>query len=297
MNILVTGGTGLIGRYFIEQYAASYRFTVLTRNRTRAAQTLPEGCEFITDLDGLQHLDAFDAVINLAGEPIVDKRWSEQQKSVIRESRLGITQQLSKLINNSRLPPEVFISGSAIGYYGRQGDTPINEDFDAPYDEFSHQLCREWEALAQQAQSAKTRVCIMRTGIVLAEDGGALDKMLFPFKCGLGGPIASGNQYMSWIHIRDMVNAIHHLLKRPRSAGIYNLTAPHPETNKMFAKKLASALHRPCIFPMPEFVLRAMMGEAADLLVYGQNVVPQALLREDFHFLFPYLEDALTELT
>ncbi|WP_100641870.1 TIGR01777 family oxidoreductase [Alteromonas facilis] len=297
MNILITGGTGLIGRHFIHQFESTYRFTVLTRDQSKASQLLPQGCEYISSLDPFRNLDQFDAIINLAGEPIVDKRWSPQQKDIITDSRLSITQQLADLCNQSRFPPEVFISGSAIGFYGRQGSEKISETFNRPFDEFSHQLCKQWEAIALQASSAKTRVCILRTGIVLADDGGALAKMLLPFKCGLGGPIASGNQYMSWIHIRDMVNGIHHLVKRPSSKGIYNLTAPEPETNKAFAKKLCNALHRPCLLPMPEFALRLLMGEAADLLVYGQNVVPDALINEGFHFLFPQLEDAFTDLT
>ena len=296
MNILITGGTGLIGRHFIETYRGEHNFTVLTRNKFAAQRVLPEKCQFIETLDNLTHLNNFDAVINLAGEPIVDKRWSDKQKQIIRESRIEVTKQLVDLINQSDNAPEVFISGSAIGYYGRQGDEAINEQFATPHTEFSHQLCAEWEAVAQQAATATTRVCILRTGIVLADDGGALDKMLLPFKLGAGGPIATGKQYMSWIHIGDMVSAINHLLQRPISQGIYNLTAPNPETNAVFAKKLGNALNRPAILPMPEFVLRLMMGEAADLLVYGQRVLPDALVAEEFEFLYPQLEDAFAGL-
>lgn len=296
MNILITGGTGLIGRYFIEKYHHDYRFTVITRNINHAQKILPANCEFIDDLQSLTDLSAFNAVINLAGEPIVDKRWTSKQKSIIEQSRWQTTEKLVALIHNSESPPSVFISGSAIGFYGRQSTQPINEQFQAFYDEFSHHLCAKWESLAQHAASSTTRVCVLRTGIVLADNGGALAKMLLPFKLGLGGPIASGKQYMSWIHIKDMVNAINHLLTRPISQGAYNLTAPHPVNNKQFVKALGKALNRPAFMPMPEFSLRMLMGESADLLVYGQNVVPEALLREDFHFLYPHLDEALSAL-
>lgn len=296
MNILITGGTGLIGRNFINTYQDDHRFTVLTRNKNAAKQKLPENCQFIESLDAFSQLNSFDAVINLAGEPIVDKRWTAAQKEIIEKSRLNTTQHLVNLCNQSESPPEVFISGSAIGFYGAQDDTEINEQFTGIHQEFSHDLCAKWEAVAKQATTATTRVCILRTGIVLASDGGALDKMLLPFKLGAGGPIASGKQYMSWIHIDDMVSAINHLLVRPISQGVYNLTAPKPETNAVFAKKLGHALSRPAILPMPEFALRILMGEAADLLVFGQRVIPEALLGEDFQFLYPTLEDALTSL-
>ncbi|MBT0588047.1 TIGR01777 family oxidoreductase [Alteromonas oceanisediminis] len=296
MKILITGGTGLIGRAFIHRYASTFQFTVLTRNPDKAKRLLPSRCQLISTLDDLTDLDTFEAVINLAGEPIADKRWTDAQKQRIEQSRYDVTRQLVDLIQASSLPPSVMISGSAIGYYGRQGSQPISEQFDDTHDEFSHRLCAEWERIAKQAASAQTRVCLLRTGVVLSDDGGALAKMMLPFKMGLGGPIASGKQYMSWIHITDMINAIYHLLNRDVSQGAYNLTAPYPETNRQFVKKLGSALHRPALIPMPEFALRILMGESADLLVYGQNVVPSALDKEGFAFLYPKLEDALAQI-
>ena len=151
---------------------------------------------YLSSLDELENLNDFVAVINLAGEPIVDKRWTEAQKGLIEHSRWDITQRLVDLIKASDTPPKVFISGSAIGYYGRQDDTKISEDFTEPHDEFSHQLCKKWEDIALSAQSEQTRVCILRTGIVLSRHGGALEKMLLPFRLGLGGPVASGKQYL-----------------------------------------------------------------------------------------------------
>ena len=296
MNILVTGGTGLIGRHFILTYQDEYQFTVLTRNNNVETIDLPKNCRFIHNLDALSDLNDFDAVINLAGEPIVDKRWTAAQKKVIERSRLGTTEQLVQLFHRSNNPPEVFISGSAIGFYGAQSDVEINEKFTDIHPEFAHHLCAQWEAAAMQAKTAATRVCILRTGIVLAADGGALSKMLLPFKLGAGGPIASGKQYMSWIHIADMVSAINHLLLRANSQGIYNLTAPVPQTNAAFVKMLGAVLTRPAILPMPECILRLIMGESADLLVKGQRVVPDALLEEGFSFVYADLEQALSSL-
>jgi uncharacterized protein (TIGR01777 family) len=193
------------------------------------------------------------------------------------------------LIQASDTPPSVLISGSAIGYYGRQDNTPIDESFDSPYEEFSHSLCAEWERIALQAESKKTRVCILRTGVVISKRGGALQKMLPPFKLGLGGPIASGQQYMSWIHLEDVLQGILHLIQHQECSGVYNFTAPNPVTNQEFSQKLAATLNRPCIFRMPEFVMRLLMGEMADLLIYGQRVVPKRLLDSGYQFVFAEL--------
>lgn len=296
MNILITGGTGLIGRHFIDTFQNSHRFTVLTRDIAHAQKQLTTSCGYINSLSELSDLNQYDAVINLAGEPIVDKRWSDRQKRVITDSRLQTTEELLKLFKQSASPPGVFTSGSAIGYYGRQGSQAISEQYTDFHPEFSHQLCADWEALALKANSVATRVCILRTGIVLANDGGALDKMLLPFKLGLGGPIGSGQQYMSWIHVNDMVKGIAFLLESANAQGVYNFTAPHPETNKHFAQKLCRALRRPCLLPMPTFTLKVLMGESADLLIYGQNVVPEKLQHEGFKFDFPHLEQAFEQL-
>lgn len=296
MNILITGGTGLIGRHFIKASEEKHTFTVLTRKPDTANKQLPNSCVYITSLSELDNLNSFDAVINLAGEPIVDKRWTTTQKRIITESRLETTKQLAALIENSADAPKVFISGSAIGFYGRQNDQAIDEQFTDVHQEFSHQLCAQWEAAALSAASVATRVCILRTGIVLAPNGGALSKMLLPFKLGLGGPIGNGKQYMSWIHIDDMVKGIQYLLDNPATDGIYNFTAPQPETNKRFAQTLCSALGRPCLLPMPSLVLKTLMGEGSDLLIYGQNVVPKKLLDEGFSFAYPKLPEALENI-
>ncbi|MFQ3237618.1 MAG: hypothetical protein ACI9C4_003209 [Paraglaciecola sp.] len=292
MQILITGGTGLIGTNLIPKLKP-HEITVLTRNVSMAERELGNRVTLISNLEDLHNLDQFDAVINLAGEPIVNKKWSNKQKAILEKSRCQVTEQLVSLFHASEFPPEVFISGSAIGYYGRQGDELIDEDFNQPFDEFSHRLCLHWEQAALKAASQATRVCILRTGIVVTRRGGALMKMVPPFRMGLGGPIGDGQQYMSWIHLEDMVNGIIHLLERPDCQGIYNFTSPNPVTNNEFSRTLASVLHRPCLFRIPKFAMRMIMGEMADLLLYGQRVIPKRLQQSGFEFKHPQLEQAL----
>ncbi|TPV55716.1 TIGR01777 family protein [Aestuariibacter sp. GS-14] len=300
MHILITGGTGLIGRHLIQALIKKSQpanaITVLTRDVAKATSALPGHINAVTSLDVFENFDQFDVVINLAGEPIADKRWTEEQKARICNSRWDITQQVVDKIQASQHPPHTFISGSAIGYYGRQGNTPITEAHANVHDEFTHQVCEKWERIALQAVT-KTRVCLLRTGVVLSEDGGALSKMRLPFSLGLGGPIGSGKQVMSWIHIKDMVAAIVFLLERPQCEGAFNLTAPSPVTNREFVKAYAASLGRPAIFPMPAFALRLMMGEAADLLLTGQRVIPQKLRDAGFKFTFSDIQSAFADLT
>ncbi|RDV24274.1 TIGR01777 family protein [Alteromonas aestuariivivens] len=295
MNILMTGATGLIGRHFIARFASQYRFTVLSRNPERARQLL-SNVNTIGSLGELNDLSDFDAVINLAGEPIADKRWTSRQKQRICESRWSVTEELATAIRASEKPPSVFISGSAIGFYGRQGPAPVTESRHQVHDEFTHQVCRKWEELALTAQSAETRVCLLRTGIVLAKDGGALEKMAVPFHFGLGGKLGSGEQVMSWIHIDDMVEAMQFLLTHPQCQGPYNLTAPHPVSNREFTKSLGSALHRPTFFTVPETVLKLALGETSELLLSGQSVLPDRLQKAGFVFRYERLPSALNAI-
>ena len=295
MKILITGATGLIGTQLCAQLVKTHSLTVLTRDSDKAKQKLGGQIDFINALCDID-FNTLDCVINLAGEPIVNKRWSDKQKEIIRNSRIELTQEIAAAIKSSSNPPHTFISGSAIGYYGRQETQHIDEQFTKVHQEFSHTLCNDWESAARNAETDSTRVCLIRTGIVLSTNGGALQKMLPPFKLGLGGPVASGEQGMSWIHINDMVSLIEFVMNNQHLTGAINATAPTPQSNRAFSKTLAKVLHRPAIFPMPAWVLNLAMGEMADLLIFGQYVIPSKLLDAGFEFQYPDLHPALESL-
>ncbi|RLT96828.1 TIGR01777 family oxidoreductase [Ketobacter sp.] len=292
MNILMTGGTGLIGRAFIEHHG-DYAYTVLTRSRQPAPTSA--NVSLIHSLEHLQHLDEYDAVINLAGEPILGKRWTARQKEVIRQSRWHTTQRLVDLIAQSQSPPRVFLSGSAIGVYGNRGDTLLDESAAVGGSDFASSLCVRWEALARDAEPF-TRVVLLRTGIVLDTRGGALRKMQLPFKFGMGGRIGHGRQYMSWIHWLDQIEAMNFLLTREGLSGPVNLVAPGAVTNADYTLGLAKALHRPAVLPMPEPLVKTLFGEAGSLLLDSQRVVPKKLLESGFQFAFDRLPAALEDL-
>ncbi len=293
MKVLITGASGFIGQQLVELLGQQHELILLTRHPGQTRQRLGGQHQYLASLDELEDLNHIDAVINLAGEPIVAKRWTDTQKQRICESRWNITGRLSELILQSNTPPKVMISASAVGFYGRQGDTPIDETA-SPHAEFSHQVCQEWERLALNA-AAKTRVCIIRIGIVLGH-GGVLAKMLPPFKLGLGGPIGHGRQGMSWIHISDLIALMTFLLKHSSCQGVFNATAPHPVSNCEFTKTLGQALGRPAFIPVPAPLLRLLMGEMAELLIEGQFVVPKRALEAGFQFQFTTLKAALTNL-
>lgn len=295
MNILITGGTGLIGQALVKRWRSEHEITVLSRSAKKVKSLFGHDiicCESLDKLD----INRYEAVINLAGEPIADKRWTDKQKNRICHSRWDLTEQLSEKIQQAKPAPRVLISGSAIGFYGRQDASRIDESHADFYPEFSHDICARWENLAQRAASQTTRVCLLRTGIVLAANGGALKKMLPPFKLGLGGKIGDGQQYMSWIHLDDMVAIIDFLLFHSELNGPINATAPKAVTNSTFTEALAARLKKPARLPMPAFMARVLFGEMADLLLYGQNVYPQKLLQAGFEFQYSDIKSALQQL-
>ena len=291
----MTGGTGLIGSEFIRQFLDKHSFTVVSRNLVKARERLGEDVEHVESIAAIKNLDKFDAVINLAGEPIADKRWTDTQKKKICDSRWNITAELVSKINDSTSPPDVFISGSAIGFYGSQGDRVVSEDT-PPHNEFTHELCAKWEAIANSIVQEKTRVVTLRTGVVLTDKGGALVKMALPFKLGTGGTLGSGKQYLAWIHLQDMVQGISFLLNNSACSGAFNLTAPEPATNKEFSKSLAKALRRPCLFNVPSFVMKIAMGESSTMILEGQRVIPEKLVAAGYKFKFPSLTEALSDI-
>ncbi|AST80780.1 TPA: TIGR01777 family protein [Citrobacter farmeri] len=295
MKILVTGGTGLIGGHLVPRLQElGHQVTVLTRRPDDARKKLNDRVILWNTLEDKHNLDGIDAVINLAGEPIADKRWTTEQKDRLCQSRWRITQKLADLINASETPPSVLISGSATGYYGDLGEVVVTEE-EPPHNEFTHKLCARWEQIACEAQSDKTRVCLLRTGVVLAPKGGILAKMIPPFRLGLGGPIGNGRQYLAWIHIDDMVNAILWLLDNDLR-GPFNMVSPYPVRNEQFAHALGHALQRPAILRVPATVIRLLMGESSVLVLGGQRALPKRLEAAGFPFRWYDLEEALADV-
>ncbi|HDS1153205.1 TPA: TIGR01777 family oxidoreductase [Pluralibacter gergoviae] len=295
MKILITGGTGLIGRYLVSRLLTlGHAVVVVTRSPDSARQRLDTRVELWPGLEQRSHLNDIDAVINLAGEPIADKRWTDAQKARLCDSRWQITQRLVALIKASDTPPAVLLSGSAAGYYGDLGEVVVTEE-EPPHNEFTHKLCARWEQIACEAQSDATRVCLLRTGVVLAPDGGILAKMTPPFRLGLGGPIGSGRQYLAWIHIDDMANAILWLLDNDLR-GPFNMVSPYPVRNAQFAHALGRALHRPAIIRAPAAAVRLLMGESSVLVLGGQRALPKRLEAAGFAFRWYDLDDALADV-
>jgi uncharacterized protein (TIGR01777 family) len=298
-TILVTGGSGFIGRNLCDRLTTyveehDLEVIVLSRSPIEAAKVLPSTVRVISDLTEL--CQPVDILINLAGEPIADRRWSDKRKAIITRSRIQTTQALYEYFAGVNTPPSIVISGSAVGYYGgglANKQKVTEEAMVEP--NFSSQLCAAWEDAAQQFEHLGSRVCVLRTGIVLGKQG-VLSKLLPAFKLGLGGPIASGQQWMPWVHIDDMVEIIIFAIENDISGPI-NCTAPQPVTNREFAKTLGKVLKRPAIAPMPAVVVKLLFGQMGDeLMIQGQSVIPQKLQRQGFQFKYSDLKAALREL-
>lgn len=290
---LITGGSGFIGRHLCtELLAHGWQLQVLTRDAARAGQVLPES---VSVVESPAAATPASAVVNLAGEDIAGTRWSAAQKRRLVDSRLRVTRQLVEAMADWPQPPAVLVSGSAVGYYGARGDDVLDED-EPPGDEFQSRLCAQWETAARRAEPLGTRVCRIRTGLVLDTREGALSYMITPFRFGLGGHLGDGRQFLSWIHIGDAVRAIRFLLETPGCRGAYNLSAPHPVTNRQFTQTLAQALHRPRLGWVPGPLLRLLVGERARLMLTGQRVLPAALQQAGFAFEHDTLAAALDDL-
>ncbi|MFN5745480.1 MAG: TIGR01777 family oxidoreductase [Methylococcaceae bacterium] len=293
MDILITGGTGFIGRRLCSVLkSGGHKLTVLSRNRTVALNRCGEDVSVMERLTEWTPDKSFDAVINLAGEPIMARRWSSTRKKVLWDSRVTLTDQLVHAMAMAKKKPTVFISGSAIGIYGDQGDRTINESVSGGAG-FGHELCKHWEESALNAERLGIRVCLLRTGLVIGKQGGFLEKMLLPFKLCLGGPIGDGRQWMSWIHIDDHVALACFLLGNVSARGAFNATAPKPVTNSDFTTTLATCLHRPAVFPIPAWLLKLGAGKMSELLLGSQRVLPERALALGFSFTFETLEPAI----
>jgi uncharacterized protein (TIGR01777 family) len=294
MTLLIAGGSGFLGTALAKAFrAAGHRVMILTRRPRREGDVLWSTTP--TDITWRHALERSDAVINLAGASIAGQRWTEERKREIRASRMEPTKALVAAIAAAARPPAVFVSGSAVGFYGVRGDEVITEESPAGND-FLGALCRDWETLAIEA-SSRSRTVLLRSGVVLAREGGALPQLALPFRLFAGGPVGTGRQFLSWISLADWIGLVQWLLATNHLSGPVNLTAPAPVTNAEFARVLGRALHRPSFVPTPAFAVRFALGELADALILGgQRVVPARAQARGYEFKHATLESALRDI-
>jgi uncharacterized protein (TIGR01777 family) len=300
MKFLVTGATGFVGQRVVKQLTdGGDQVVVLTRNIAKGALNFGNKCQYFmwsdtATLPPKEAFDGVDAVINLMGEGIADKRWDESQKKKIYDSRIVATSNLIEVIKGLSKKPSAFISASAVGIYGNRGDEEINES-SSTADDFLARICKDWEQAASKAKDLGLRTAIIRIGVVIGKDGGALKKMLPIFKLGAGGPVGSGKQYMSWIHVDDIAGMFVRTAKDASLEGIFNGTSPYPAKSKDFARELGKVLHRPAFAPAPALALKLVFGEMSQVLLDGQKVLPVKFKENKFSYRYPTLEMALTE--
>lgn len=293
MRVLITGGTGFVGRplcaYLLSQ---GHEVVVWSRTPQHALEKLPEGCETVAEPEQATDIDA---AMNLAGENLGSGRWTAARKQRFLDSRLNVTRRLVDWMQGAGV--RTLISASAIGFYGARGDEAVSEE-DMPSGSMQGGLdiCSAWEAEAKRAESFGARVAIVRIGLVLHPEGGGLQQMLMPFKLGVGGPMGNGRQWWSWIHRHDLVRLFVHLLNKQDAEGAFNGTAPNPLRQRDFAKVLGRVMRRPSFMPTPAFALKIALGPMAELLTQGQRVLPRRTQESGFTFEFPQLEGALRDL-
>ena len=300
MRVVITGGSGLIGSAVAwEMGGAGHEVVVLTRDLSRVKALPPNTRAMQWDGrtgDGWASLlDGDTGIVHLAGESIAGGRWTESRKRRILASRVEPGGAVLAAIRQAKERPRVLLQGSAVGFYGPCGDEVVTEAH-PPGTDFLAGVCVEWEASTAEAEPLRVRRAILRTGVVLSGDGGALPRMALPFRLGAGGPLGGGRQWFPWIHLADEVGAIRFLLEREDAHGPFNLTAPEPLTNRDFSRALGRALHRPSLVPAPGFALRLLLGEMAGMLLNGQRAVPQRLVEKGYTFRHPEALGALRNL-
>jgi uncharacterized protein (TIGR01777 family) len=301
MRVFITGGTGLVGsRLVCRLRERGDRAVVLTRNRAKAQARLEPDVEIVegyltTGGDWAKEVGSCGAVVNLAGENIFARRWNDDFKARIRDSRVEATKNIVGAIARAENKPSVLVNASAIGFYGPHGDEELTED-SPPGNDFLAGACVEWENAARAVEATGVRLVIARIGVVMSTEEGALAKMLTPFKLGVGGPVGNGRQWMAWVHLDDVVGIILHAIDHTNVSGVINATAPEPVTNREFSKALGRALGRPAIFPVPVFMLRLRFGQVAEVIASGQRVLPKRALELGYQFQHSTIDGALADL-
>ncbi len=296
MNYLITGGTGFIGKNLIENLLLNNKkVSVLTRNKAAALKIFANQVEIFDNWQEINPNYKIDHIINLAGEPIANKKWFKKQKEILLQSRILTTQNLIDLISKLKNKPKTLINASAIGFYGCSQIAEFDETSSAGLG-FAADLCKKWEEEANKAKDLAVRVCFLRLGIVIGKNGGALAKMLPAFKMGLGGKIGDGKQVMSWVAMADVIAAINFLIANQKLTGAFNITAPDPVSNQVFSQTLAKTIHRPAFFNMPASFVKIIFGEMGEeLLLKGQKVLPKKLLDAGYKFQYQKLADAIKQ--
>lgn len=293
MRILLTGGTGLIGRNLCKLWVSQgHEVYVWSRTPEKVKNVCGEAVRGVKALYEVDQI-GFDAVVNLAGAPIADKPWSESRRQLLRDSRITLTNQLVAWLAKQEHKPGVLVSGSAVGWYGNGGETLLTEDSPPQSEDFATQLCADWESSALAAAALGIRVVLVRTGLVLTNQGGFLSRLVPLFKFGLGGKQGSGQQWMPWVHLDDEVGIIDFVLQHTACSGAYNACAPNPVRNQDFAKALGQHLHRPAILPAPAFALKLLLGDMAELLLGGQRLQPKRITEAGYVFKYEWVEKAL----
>ena len=304
MKIAVTGGTGFVGTRLVQKLSdAGHQITVFTRNKQQGEKVFPKKAFPQVEIVQYNPLEmgswqeeiaSSQAIVNLAGAGIADEPWTPERKQEILDSRIKTTNNIVKGIANASTPPQVLVNASAVGYYGTSETATFDENSDSG-DDFLASVCQQWEAAAKAVESYQTRLVILRFGIVLGQ-GGALGKMLTPFRLFAGGPLGTGKQWFSWIHIEDLVNLIIEAINNSAYQGTYNATAPNPVRMSELCENLGEVMNRPSWLPVPEFALKLLLGEAAQAVLEGQNVLPKRTQEQGFSYQYSTVKPALADI-
>jgi uncharacterized protein (TIGR01777 family) len=305
MRIIIAGGSGLIGREVTKALTADGDEVIVLSRRPELVIGIPSRVK-VVQWDGKtveewgNYISNSNVIINLTGENLSGKgllpsRWTKARKLRLVQSRVNSGEVLTKAIQLAQAKPSVFIQASGVGYYGTQQEKPLNEE-DGGGNDILANLCKEWETSSQPVEEAGVRLVVVRNGVVLSTNGGALLSLLLPYKFWVGGPLGNGHQVYSWIHMADEVNAIRFLIRNERAKGVFNLTSPNPVTNDEFGKMIGKVMKRPHYLPIPSFVMRLAFGEVASIVLQSQQVLPQKLLNQGYVFKYPNLEEALRDL-